>query len=130
MRLRHAWAAEGGRIIWAKPLEPKEFDPQVAILGSSWQLLHTVYDSLLDMDENLNLIPSLAESWEQVSPTSYVFTIRQGVKFSNGRDMTVDDAVGSIQRLLDPKTGSYWTLEMGDVKGVSKIDDRTMQIAI
>ena len=128
MRLRHAWAAEGGRIIWAKPLETKEFDPQVAILGSSWQLLHTVYDSLLDMDENLNLIPSLAESWEQVSPTSYVFTIRQGVKFSNGRDMTVDDAVGSIQRLLDPKTGSYWTLEMGDVKGVSKIDDRTMQI--
>ena len=129
-RMRHAWAAEGGRITWAKPLETTMFDPQTAILGSSWQLLHTVYDSLLDMDENLNLIPSLAESWEQTSPTTYVFTIRQDVKFSNGRDMTIDDAVGSIQRLLDPKTGSYWTLEMGDVKDVSRIDDRTMQIEL
>ena len=129
-RLRHAWAAEGGRIIWAKPLETTMFDPQTAILGSSWQTLHMIYDSLVDMDEHLNLIPSLAESWEQTSPTTYVFTIRQGVKFSNGRDMTIDDAVGSIQRLLDPKTGSYWTLEMGDVKEVSKIDDRTMQIEL
>ena len=127
--LRPAQAA-GGSITWAKPLETKEFDPQVAILGSSWQLLHTIYDSLLDMDENLNLVPGLAESWEQTSPTTYKFQIRQGVKFSNGRDMTVEDTIDSIKRLYDPATGSYWALEMGKLKGVNKVGDWAMEIVL
>lgn len=122
--------AAGSSVTWAKPLETKEFDPQVAILGSSWQLLHTLYDSLLDMDENLNLVPGLAESWEQTSPTSYRFNIRQGVKFSNGRDMTVDDVIGSVKRLYDPKTGSYWALEMGTLKEIRKVGDWSMEMIL
>ncbi len=122
--------AAGGTITWAKPLETKEFDPQTAILGSSWQLLHTIYDSLVDQDENLNLVPGLAESWEQTSPTTYVFKIREGVKFSNGREMTVDDVVGSIKRLYDPKTGSYWALEMGSLKDVKATGDWTVEIEL
>jgi peptide/nickel transport system substrate-binding protein len=125
-----ALAADGGTMTWAKPLETTMLDPQTSILGSSWQTLHLIYDSLVDMDDQMNLIPALAESWEQTSPTTYVFKLRQGVKFSNGRDMTVEDAVGSIQRIIDPKTGSYWALEMGAVKEIKKLDNSTMQIEL
>ena len=71
LRSGNALAASGGTMTWAKPLETTMLDPQTSILGSSWQTLHLVYDSLVDMDDRMNLIPALAESWEQTSPTTY-----------------------------------------------------------
>ena len=92
--------------------------------------MHTIYDGLTDLDGDLNAIPALAESWTQPNPTTYVFTLRQGVKFSNGREMTADDVVGSLQRVLDPSTGSFFRLQLGNVKSVSSSDARTVTIEL
>lgn len=81
-------------LIWAKPLETTQLDPHTSILGSSWQVLHLVYSSLVDVDGDLRPIPALAESWVEESPTSYLFNLRQGLKFSDGSDVTTDDVVG------------------------------------
>lgn len=124
---RAARAAEGGTITWGKPLETKEFDPHISFLGSSWQLQHLVYDSLTDMDDNLNPVPSLAESWEQASPTSYIFHLREGPKFSNGRPVTADDAAGSIRRVFTTK-GAYWPLAIGPMKEVKTLSERSIRI--
>jgi peptide/nickel transport system substrate-binding protein len=48
----------------------------------------------------------LAESWEWTDPVTLVFTLRQGIKFHNGRDLTVDDWVYSLERYMDPALGS------------------------
>ncbi|MFO1057676.1 MAG: ABC transporter substrate-binding protein [Dongiaceae bacterium] len=114
---RTALAASGGEIVWAKPLETTMFDPHTAILGSSWQLLHMIYDSLVDMD-NLKPVPRLALSWENPDPRTWVFHIRKGVKFSNGREMTLEDVSGSIMRVADPKTGSFFINELGKIDKV------------
>ena len=45
-------------------------------------------ETLLTANENMEVVPCLADSWEQVDDTTYKFHIRQGVKFSNGNDMT------------------------------------------
>ena len=92
--------------------------------------MHTIYDGLTDLDGDLNAIPALAESWTQPNPTTCVFTLRQGVKFSNGREMTADDVVGSLQRVLDPSTGSFFRLQLGNVKSVSSSDARTVTIEL
>jgi peptide/nickel transport system substrate-binding protein len=125
-----ARAAGGGTITWAKPLETKEFDPHTAILGSSWQLLHVVYDALVGMDANLNPVPSLANSWTHPNPTTYVFQIRTDVKFSNGRKMTADDVVGSLERLMNPHTGSFWLKQIGPVKTLEKTGDAEVTIKL
>jgi len=67
----------------------------------SRQLFNFVYEQLVDLDENLNVVPGLAESWEQVDDTTYRFHLRQGVNFSNGREMTADDVVTSFERIID-----------------------------
>ncbi|MDE2398776.1 MAG: ABC transporter substrate-binding protein [Burkholderiales bacterium] len=114
-----ALAAGEKTLVWGKKLEATMYDPATSILASSWELLHLVYEGLTNLDANMKPVPALAESWETPSPTKYVFKLRRGVKFSNGRELTVDDAVGSLRRLIDPKTGSFFAGQMGKIKSIS-----------
>lgn len=123
-------AQDASTMTWAKPLETTMLDPHTSILGSSWQMLHLVYDSLIDVDEDLQPIPAIAESWEQESPTSYLFTIRSGVKFSNGADLTVADVVGSLKRVQAPETGSWWVRPMGRVADVEAVGDTQVRVTL
>ena len=53
----------------------------------SGEVAQLIYDKLVTLDENANIIPSLAESWENTSDTEYIFHLRQGVKFHNGEEL-------------------------------------------
>jgi peptide/nickel transport system substrate-binding protein len=89
-----------------------------------------VYETLLTTDENLKVQPGLAESWEQTSPTSYVFELRSGAKFSNGRPVTATDVAGSLQRIKNPETASYWSAQLGTIAGIETPDDQTVKIEL
>jgi peptide/nickel transport system substrate-binding protein len=127
---RAARAASGGSIVWAKPLETTQIDPHTSILGSSWEIHHIVYDRLTAMDDQLNVIPSVAKSWEQPAPNVYVFNLEEGVTFSNGRPMTAADVVGSIRRIIDPKLGAFWAKQLGPITKVEAVDDRTLRVEL
>lgn len=63
-----------------------------------------IYDWLVQIDENFNVHPGLAESWEaDKSGRVWTFHLRKGVVFSNGKTFTADDVVWSMQRLSNPK---------------------------
>src|SRR5262245_4799867 len=57
-----------------------------------------VYEPLVKRGKKLEIIPGLAESWSQVSPTVWRFNLRRGVKFHDGTPFTADDVVFSIKR--------------------------------
>jgi peptide/nickel transport system substrate-binding protein len=58
-----------------------------------------VYESLVERGKKLEILPALAVSWKQTSPTVWVFNLRKGVKFHDGSEFTADDVVFSIKRL-------------------------------
>lgn len=115
---------------WGKSSELLSFDPAVAGDATTWQYLYLVYETLVEMGPDLLPAPGLAESWENPEPTTWVFHLRDGVRFSNGRQLTADDVVGSLQRLIDPELAAWWVPQMGDVTSVSAVDDRTVQIEL
>jgi peptide/nickel transport system substrate-binding protein len=119
----------GGTITWGKPAELLEFDPTTSLNGVSWQLFYLVYETLTEMGPNLDIKPGVAASWDNPSPTEYVFHLRAGEAFSNGRALTADDVVGTFQRLLDPKTAAFWAAQL-PVKTVSKVDDQTVKFEL
>ena len=82
-------------LVWGKPAEITSFDVHVAGTVTVWEMYEMVYETLLTADENLKVQPALAESWEQTSPTSYVFKLRPDAKFSNGRPVTAADVAGT-----------------------------------
>ena len=124
-----AQEASGGTIVWGVKTEATGIDVQTNGQSPSRQLFNFVYEQLVDLDENLNVVPGLAESWEQVDDTTYRFNLRQGVQFSNGREMTADDVVTSFERIIDPELGSY-ILNTVPLQSVTKVDDYTVEIGI
>jgi len=81
--------------------------------GRSWdvnslQVTSVFAESLLEFDENAELVPSLAESWAQTGDTTYVYDIRDDVRFSDGTPMTMDDVLFSLERSRDPAGGTYF----------------------
>src|SRR5688572_9935086 len=84
-----------------------------------------VYESLIMRGKKLELIPGLAVSWKQTSPTTWVFNLRQGVKFHDGSDFTADDVVFSIKRGQGPTSNfRVYANAVGEPK---KIDQHTVE---
>jgi peptide/nickel transport system substrate-binding protein len=84
-----------------------------------------IYESLVDLDEQLLPVPRLATSFEPTAGgKTWTFRLRDGVKFHDGSPLTTDDVVFSIGRALDPDAGSGNSLA-GQLKGILAPDGIT-----
>ena len=100
-------AKPGGILVDYMGKDPGELDPTApAALSNTVVLAQHIYDPLVRYDHDLQITPRLAESWEWTDEVTLVFTLRQGIKFHNERDVTVDDWVYSLERYMDPTLGS------------------------
>jgi len=102
----------GGTLVIGKPYEITGYDPHVEATQTSWEIQAIVYESLVFLDDDLNPAPGLTESWETPDDRTYVFHLRQGVNFHNGREMTADDVFFSLQRVLTYPL-AWWDVKMG-----------------
>ncbi|MFQ8840200.1 MAG: ABC transporter substrate-binding protein [Clostridium fessum] len=58
-----------------------------------------MFDTLVTVDPETNeVVPQIAESWEQTDDQTYVFKIREGIKFHDGSDLTAEDVKFSLDR--------------------------------
>ncbi|UVK43874.1 ABC transporter substrate-binding protein [Mesorhizobium sp. AR07] len=109
--------------------EKQSMDPADMHSGDDAYHTFAVYNRLVDIDDNFNVLPELATEWS-VSPDglSWTFKLRQGVKFHSGKDFSSADVVWSFKRLLDPKTGSgaQAVLEFLDPDGITAPDPSTV----
>ncbi len=86
-----------------------------------------VYDALVYYNSRtFKVEPQLATAWRDVSPTQVRFTLRSGVKFSDGSPLTADDVVFSLTRAT-AKTSNYAVYTQG-IDKVVKVNDSTVDI--
>ena len=85
-----------------------------------------VYESLVMRGKKLEILPGLAEKWEQKDPKTWIFHLRQGVKWQDGSDFTADDVVFSIKRLQGAT--SNFRVYGNAVGEPTKIDEHTVQL--
>jgi peptide/nickel transport system substrate-binding protein len=86
---------------------PSNLDPGLQYDTDSYSVYRNIFDQLVHRDQQTNkIIPWLATKWTQPDATTWQFTIRDGVKFTDGSPLTAADAAFSIQRILDPAFGS------------------------
>ena len=77
----------------------ESMDPHFSAIGINVSAMKNVYETLTARDDNLQLAPGLAESWEVVNDTTWRFHLRSGVKFHDGSDLDAADVVHSINRI-------------------------------
>ena len=88
-----------------------------------------IYDALVYYNsKTFKPEPQLATAWQQVSPTQVRFTLRMGVKFSDGSPLTADDVVYSLTRSM-AKTSNYAVFAQG-IDKVVKVNDNTIDILL
>lgn len=107
---------------------PDSMDPHWSTLGSQAEALRHVYDTLVDVDDKLQLKPGLAISWTPVDDTTWDFKLREGVKFHDGTEFTAEDAKFSIERIPEVTGPMSMTLYTKYVDSVEVVDDYTLRI--
>lgn len=102
-----AVVAQEGTLEIAVDQSPVGLDPHVVTAFSSIAVMEQIYDGLVELNADLEIEPALAESWE-ISDDGLTYTVqlRDDVVFHNGRAMTADDVVYSLERILAEETGS------------------------
>lgn len=90
---------EGGTLTWAIGSQPTAggVDPMVATALAAQTIMDQAYETLLTKNDDGEIEPGLALSYEQPDDTTYVFTLREGVKFADGSDFTADDVVYTFE---------------------------------
>ncbi|MBQ9210735.1 MAG: peptide ABC transporter substrate-binding protein [Clostridia bacterium] len=132
-------------IVYALSNEPDGIDPGVTNNSFASPILENAFEGLVAYStENGSLIPGEAESWTiSEDGLTYTFTLREGLKWSDGTDHTAQDYVYAMKRILDPNTeAKYVDFLLGyvagaeayyadnsigfDTVGVAAPDDRTV----
>jgi oligopeptide transport system substrate-binding protein len=125
---------------------PLTLDPAISADMSSHTYVMQIFSGLVRLDQQLNLVPDIAESWEEsLDGKTYTFHLRQGVKFHNGREVKAADFKYSWERACNPDTGSGTAAtylgdiigakdmlsgEAGEISGVVAIGEYTLQVTI
>ena len=94
-------------IVVAIPTDPDGFHPLESVAAASSEIAFNIFEGLVKAAPDGNIIPALATEWE-ISPDGlrYTFTLREGVQFHNGRNVTPDDVKYCLDRLRDPQVTS------------------------
>jgi len=111
---------------WASQGDILTLDPHSQNEGLNIQANLYVYEPLVRYDENFKLTPALAESWEQINPTTMRFKLRPNVKFQDGSPFTAEDVAFTFQRAAAPT--SQFKSYVNGVKEVKVIDPLTVDV--
>jgi len=126
--------------------EPPTMDPHLSGDASSAEYVVEVYSGLMGYNQDLELLPDIAESFEISNDgLVYTFKIRDDAVFQDGKQITANDFQWSFERACNPATGSHTAGtylgdivgcnaklegEVDEVEGVQVLDGQTLQLTI
>jgi ABC-type transport system substrate-binding protein len=137
---------QGGAAVITFNNDLTTLDPQIGYDWQNWSVIKSIFDGLMDYKPGTTeLEPDLAESYSvSEDGLTYTFTLRQGVKFHNGRPLTPADVKYSLERAVNPVTqspgGGYFSAIEGydalvggkatELSGVRIVDEKTVSITL
>jgi peptide/nickel transport system substrate-binding protein len=105
-------------------------DPHIVTSFSSHRRVDLLYNKLVRHNENLEITPDLAEDIDVPDNVTYIFNLRKGVKFHNGKEMTAEDVVFSLNRILDPKTASPGRSYLATIKSIETLSPYSVKVTL
>ncbi|HUJ33206.1 MAG TPA: ABC transporter substrate-binding protein [Candidatus Acidoferrum sp.] len=111
--------AEPGTVNFLMEAAPTNLDPRIGVDAFSEHIDGLIFDSLVAHDQQLNVVPDLAQNWETPNSTTYVFHLRPGVKFHDGRPFTSADVKFTFESIM---SGTVKTAKAGSFRIVESIE--------
>jgi len=118
----------GDMMITASIGEASNLIPILASDSASHEIANYVYNGLVKLDKNLNIVGDLAESWELSKDNlTITFHLRKGVRWHDGTPFTAKDVMYTYKVIVDPKTPTPYSGDFKEVKDAQIIDDYTFR---
>ncbi len=119
---------KGGKVTWALEQDPVHLIPYGAVPTANMWGKEFMYDSLIAWDRNLSVQPALSTEWSAPDDHTYVFKLRQGVKFHDGSEVTADDVKWGIEAQANPPAPGIKTQYPAKITSVDAVDKYTVRI--
>jgi peptide/nickel transport system substrate-binding protein len=118
--------AEPNALVMIIENSPANLDPRIGIDGQSERIDMLLFDALFHRNEHFDLEPMLAERWEIPNPVTYIFHLRRGVRFHDGRPLTSRDVKYTVDSMLQGVVRSAKTATYKHVDHIDAPDDATV----
>jgi peptide/nickel transport system substrate-binding protein len=119
-------------VTWNLPFgEPASLDPIKAFNYAENTVVANLCEGLMQLQPDFSITPGLAEKVDTPDDRTYVYTIRQGVEFWDGQEMTADDVTYSLSRHQDADEGSYWAGGLiSNIASIEKTGDWEVTVSL
>ena len=126
-----AHAATEGLLRVAIPTSLNTLDPAKTKVADEYNVTFLIFSGLTQIDLTGRIQPDLAESWfTDDDLTTWTFRLRTSVKFHNGRVLDAADVKASIERIIDPATGSVARGNFSVVQSIDVVDPLTVRFRL
>jgi peptide/nickel transport system substrate-binding protein/oligopeptide transport system substrate-binding protein len=134
-----------GHVYYRLKTDPTTLDPALVVDVTGGSIAAKLFNGLVRLGDDLSVVPDIASKWTiSKDGRVYRFSLRSGVKFSNGREVKAADFKYSFERVLSPETRSprTWLFDyvlgakefmrggVEEVKGIRALDDYTVEIIL
>lgn len=108
--------------------EPASLDPLKAVGLPEIQVIRDLFEGLTNQDAQGKIVPGVAQSWSSSDNKTWIFTLRNNARWSNGEPVTARDFVYSWQRLVDPENSSAFAsfAALSGIENAAAINKGTM----
>jgi peptide/nickel transport system substrate-binding protein len=121
-------SAMGQTLTTAIGANPPTLDPQRTFNGFSFHVTNQVYETLVRITPDGEIVPGLATAWSYPEATTLRLTLREGVTFHDGTPFDADAVVASFGRILDPATAAPGRFVLSAITELRAVDARTVEI--
>lgn len=109
----------------------QSLDPHVSTSAGKREIFFNIFEGLVKADPDGNFVPALAESYEiSEDAATFTFKIRNGVKFHNGSDLTVEDVIYTLNKCRGTETGVPLLAAYSEIESVTALDENTVEIKL
>lgn len=124
-------ATTGGTLVVGITADPDTLFPWKATQFQAVNLLQNIYGTLTQFDEELNVVPGLAESWEpSADGTTLTLSLREGVTFADGSAFDAEDVVFSLEQIQLEETAAVGRASLAAVEGIEATGDLEVTLSL
>jgi len=121
-------AAAPPTVVIAQGVDPTTLDPMNHQEAPASNVAVNIFDTLVERDPDLKLVPLLAESYRNVAATVWEFKLRRGIAFHNGEPVDAEAVKWSLERLVDPKLKMRGASSYAALDHVEIVDPQTVRV--
>ncbi len=123
-------STRGDTLVIGLESSPTNLDPRFATDANSSRAIQILFNNLVRFDPNSNIIPDLAERWETPDDKTYLFFLKKGVKFHDGRELTAEDVRYTFESIKDPNNASPHRESYEVIERIDILDQYTTKIIL